>query len=135
MKSIRILIKTEPVAKARARTIYQNGSIRTYTPTKTVNAESFLKARLLRHKDNAFPPHIPVKLSVSFFRSKSKWLPRKETMPFRKADLDNYTKLVCDALNGVLIPDDAQITTIITRKRWSNNGQGYITIRLEEDSL
>ena len=56
-------------------------------------------------------------------------------MPFRKPDTDNLLKLLLDSINEVLVPDDSQITTINVRKRWSPTGEGYITIKLEPDSL
>lgn len=133
MKAIRITIANEPVAKGRPKTRLINGEVRTYTPHKTKQAQISITDRLARHQDKAFVSHIPVKLTVIFFRTKSKYLPARETLPFRKPDLDNFLKLVIDAMNGVLIADDAQITSITTKKRWSNNGHGHIEIRLEKD--
>ncbi len=130
---IRITIATEPVAKGRPRTSYRNGVIRTYTPEKTLTAQNLIKARLLRHRDHAFPAGISVKLTCTFYRTKSRWLTKSETLPFRKPDLTNFAQLLADSLSGILIEDDAQITTMNLRKRWSPNGQGYITLKLEED--
>jgi len=127
------MIRMEPIAKGRPRTTYQNGIVRTYTPTKTVEAQDYIKARLLRHIKDAFLPHTSVKLTATFYRTKSKWLQKKETMPFRKPDLDNFLKLLLDSLDNILVPDDAQITSINVRKRWSLNSEGYITIKLEQD--
>lgn len=134
MKVIRITIQTEPVAKSRARTVFSGNKIRTYTPQKTVDAQDFIRARLLRHRKDAFPAHIPIKLSATFYRTKSKYLPKRETMPYRKSDLDNYCKTLLDSINGILVPDDAQFTTLNIRKRWSPTGVGYITIKMEEDN-
>jgi Holliday junction resolvase RusA-like endonuclease len=135
MKTIRITIQTEPTAKGRPRTKWINGQAITYTPTKTKDAEDFIKSRLLRHRDEAFPPFVPVRLSCTFYRTKSKYLPRREILPFRRPDTDNFLKLLLDSIDGILVPDDSQFTTINVRKRWSPNGEGYITIKLEEDSL
>lgn len=132
---IRIIITTEPVAKGRSRTTYQNGRVRTYTPQKTLDAQDFMRAKLQRHIKNAFPPHTPIKLTATFYRTKSKWLPKRETMPFRKPDLDNLLNTLMSSLTRILIPDDAQICTIITRKRWSTNSNGHITLKLEPDKL
>ncbi len=134
MLAIRIMIQTEPVAKARARTAYRNGVIRTYTPEKTLDAQAFIKYRLKRHAKDAFPPETPVRLTATFYRTKSKWLPKREALPFRKPDLDNFLKLLLDSIDKELVPDDAQITTISVRKRWSDNGHGYIALKLERDT-
>ena len=133
MKVIELTIPIEPVAKARSRTALRNGKVRSYTPERTQIAQDFIKTFLQPYKDQCFPIHVPIKLTATFFRHKSVWLPRREKMPFRKSDLDNYAKLVCDCLNGILIPDDAQLTSMDIKKRWSPNGEGYIIIKLEED--
>ena len=133
MKIIELTIDIEPRAKGRPRTAYRNGSVRTYTPERTLIAQETIVALLVQYKDQCFLPHIPVKLTCTFFRHKSVWLPKKERMPFRKPDLDNFLKLIMDSLNGILVADDAQITTISMQKRWSPNGEGYITLKLEED--
>jgi len=130
---IRIIITTEPVAKGRPRTTYHDGRVRTYTPQRTIDAQDFIKAKIQKHIKNAFPPHTPVKLTATFYRTKSKWLPKRETLPFRKPDLDNFLKLLLDSLDNILVADDAQVTTINVRKRWSTNSRGYITIKLERD--
>jgi Holliday junction resolvase RusA-like endonuclease len=134
-KLIRIVISAEPTAKGRPRTKWINGQAITYTPTKTKEAEDFIKFRLLRHKDQAFPAGVPLRLTCTFWRTKSRYLPRRESLPWRKPDLINFGVLICDALTGILYADDAQLTNIVMRKRWSPNGQGFITLKLEEDKL
>ena len=133
MQVIRIVVKTEPVAKGRPRTTLHFGRVWTFTPQKTKTAQEFLKARLLKHTKDSFPPHTSVKLTAVFYRTKSKYLPRKELMPFRKPDLDNFLKLLLDAINGILVEDDAQITSISAKKRWTTKNYGYITIKLCPD--
>lgn len=130
---IELVIPIEPVAKARSRTALRNGKVRSYTPERTQIAQDFIKGFLQPYKDQCFPPHVPIKLSCIFWRHKSKWLPHRESLPFRKPDLDNFLKLLLDSMNGILVADDAQITSITMRKRWSPTGQGYIQVRLEED--
>ncbi len=131
--AIRITIATEPVAKGRPRVTLSQGHFRTYTPEKTLIAQDFIKARLLRHREQAFPAGVPLRLTCTFYRTKSRYLPKRETLPFRKPDTPNFVSLICDAMTSVLYDDDAQLTTIVARKRWSNDGVGYITIKLESD--
>jgi Holliday junction resolvase RusA-like endonuclease len=135
MDSIRITIKQEPVAKGRAKTAFIHGVVRTYTPKKTRDAQDFIKARLMRHKDKMFGEHVPVKLVCTFYRTKSKWLPRSEDLPVRKGDLDNYVKCLTDSMNLCLLKDDSQITQIIAKKRWSTKSYGYITVKMTKDKL
>lgn len=135
MKPIRVVVAMEPIGKGRPRTTFVNGKVRTYTPEKTKTAEDFLRARLLKHREQAFPAHVPVRLSITFYRSKSKYLPKSMTMPWQKFDLDNAVKWALDSMNGILLADDAAITTIRAAKRFTDKDFPYITMRLEEDSL
>lgn len=123
----------DPVAKGRPRTTIQNGSIRTYTPEKTQVAEAELAACFWPHRDKGFPQHVPVRLAVTFYIKKSKWNKNKLELPAWRPDLDNYIKCLLDSANGILFYDDSQITTMRLAKRWSDNGHGYITLKLEED--
>ena len=132
-KRIRLSILMNPVPKGRPRVAVRDGKVRTYTPERTQEAQDTLIALIYKHKDKMFLPYVPVRLSITFYRQKSKWAPKSDILPVRKPDLDNFLKLVLDSMNGVLIADDAQITTIRVAKRWSDNGQGHISIILEED--
>lgn len=128
-----IVCNIEPVSKARSRTVYNGGKVWSYTPKKTQDAEKFIKLSALS-EIKQFPPHTPLKLSVIFYRSKSKNIPKDELMPVRKPDLDNFVKLTIDALVPDIILDDAQITTIHSSKRWTNKDSGYIVYMIEQDN-
>ena len=133
-KVIRITMQIEPQAKGRARTTCQNCHIWSFTPTRTKDYEDELKLKLKRHQDKMFTTGIPVKLTCCFYRTKSQYLPKRETSPFRKADLDNYLKSLLDSLNGILVADDSQICEIHAKKVWTDKEYGYITLKLEEVS-
>ena len=132
-KILRIIITEEPQPKGRVRTTFINGKVRSYTPERTQNAQDAIIWRLMRHQEDCFARDIPVKLTATFFRTKSKYLPKRETLPHRKPDLDNLLKLLLDAMIGVLVVDDCQITALRVSKRWTDKEYGYITIKLEED--
>ena len=134
-KTIEITLPVEPTAKGRPRTSFINGKVHTYNPERTMIAQNLIVACLAQYKDQCFAPHVPVRMMVTFYRTKPRWLKQSETMPVRKSDLDNYCKLVNDAINGILVEDDAQITTLIASKRWSQTNKGYIKVLLTEDSL
>ena len=130
-----ITLDVEPVSKGRARTKFVNGQAITYTPTKTREAQDAIKLLLIECKCD-YSRDVPLKLTATFYRSKSKWLKgklKKETVPVRKPDLDNYIKLLLDSINEVLLEDDSQITHIDAKKRYSSNGHGYIELELSED--
>ncbi len=133
-KILRILISEEPQASSRSRVVFHNGKAHSYVPERTKLARELIVARLIRHRKDCFDKNIPLKLTVTFWRRKSKYLPLRETLPFRKPDLDNYIRTITDSLTDNLIYDDSNLTTIVARKRWSSTGEGYITLRLEEDT-
>lgn len=134
-------LETEPVPKGRAKTIMRGGKVWSFTPQATKDAEAIIRALVQQQVLDAFPQHTPLSMTVTFYRTKLPHILKSETIPVRKPDLDNYIKTVLDALNGIAFPDDAQISTIIARKRWSEleglhqDGAGYITIELQEDTL
>lgn len=53
----------------------------------------------------------------------------------KKGDLDNYIKLILDALNNVVYPDDKAICALVAFKMFDNEGDGatQISIRKVED--
>lgn len=147
---MKIRLNYEPVAKGRPKTAFTNGIIRTYTPSRTKKAQDAIRkdieAKLSAADIKPFPAKIPLKLVVTFYRCKSMWLPKYVDMPYIKPDLDNFLKLLQDALNGTLIPDDAQITTLLVKKRWTKSSQalsrkkkrtgrnrGYIVCEIKEE--
>lgn len=124
----------EPTAKARARTIFKNGKVWSFTPKKTQEAQNDLQTLIREQVKEPFAFHIPVSLTVTFYRTRATFVPKSETMPVRRPDLDNFIKGVLDSLNGIAVYDDSQITSIHAYKRYSDNGQGYITLELIEDN-
>lgn len=148
---MKIRLDYEPVAKGRVRVAFMNGFVRRYNPTKTQKAQDAIKKQIEALIEAgtlvAYAPKVPLRLVVTFYRCKSMWLPKYVDMPYIKPDLDNFVKLLLDAINGTIVPDDAQITTIVARKRWTKSSQalsrkkkrtgrnrGYIVCEIVEDS-
>jgi len=138
---MQLTIDYEPTPKGVPRVKYINGQVITYYHWKTTEAIANIRALIADMNLQQFPPHTPIKLIVTFYRTKSKWLPKRETLPFRKPDLDNLYKTLGDCLDHnqedlppSLLPNDSQITTCTSRKRWSPNGHGYIEVELTEDN-
>lgn len=48
--------------------------------------------------------------------------------PTKKPDCDNIAKIILDALNGILYPDDSQITMLLVSKRYSENPRVEVTL-------
>lgn len=144
MKPFELTIFAEPHAKARARTSWRNGKVHSYTPDSTQEAEAFIKDCTRPYREYRFPEHTALKVTLIFYRTKSKWLPKRISKPYTKPDLDNYEKLVMDAItkkhtrkgvpedDNYLIKDDGQITVLVGKKRWTKDIP-YIKIIIEED--
>jgi Holliday junction resolvase RusA-like endonuclease len=129
-----IVCDIEPVSKARSKTVFHGGKVWSYTPKKTQTASDFIKLSVKQLGIEQYQPHIPLKLSVIFYRTRPKNIPKGEDRPVRKPDLDNFLKLIVDALVPDIIPDDAQITTMNTSKFWTNKESGYVKYLIEVDN-
>jgi len=133
---MKLTLDYEPTAKGVPRVRFVNGHALTYYHKNTTEGLEAIRAMLYNKHLKPFPEHTPVKMDVTFYRTKSKWYrPKSEKLPCRKPDTTNFLKLLEDCLSGIIIPDDAAITTIIARKRWTKLNHGYIEITLEQDSL
>ena len=101
-------ILMHPVPKERPRV----GKAKAVTPEKTKTAEEELRL-LYRVKCRTHPDYVgQVRLTVDVHT------------PNGRGDLDNYVKLVSDALNGVAFKDDRQVVEIHAR-RFRDEPEGY----------
>lgn len=123
--SVTITLAGEPVAKGRPRFAMRGHVPMVYTPAKTMNYESALRAKAhLEMKDRPmFDGPVAVEMLAQVEVPKS-WPKKKQAAAFLgeiapgKPDVDNYAKLVGDALNGVVWTDDAQIVDLHARKKY-----------------
>lgn len=133
MNAVRLVIPGEPVAKGRARVRVINGRPSLYTPKTTINAEKIVKAeayRIFRGQPLTGPLMIRVD---AFFAIRPSWTKKKQAallgQPHMiKPDWDNLGKLFCDALNGIVYVDDAQIAGGLCMKWWSDRSRTEITV-------
>ena len=77
--------------------------------------------------------HTPIHLDVIFYMpvpktSKIRMERAKEKYHFKRPDLDNLIKFVCDACMGVLYKDDSIIVSINAKKVYSSNARTVFTI-------
>lgn len=107
---IKFTLPIEPVAKGRPRF---SKSGHAYTPEKTRRYEAAVKA--YSRKFAPRPPFTgPVSLTCVFYMPPPKRKVREH--PTCKPDLDNLTKPIKDALNGIMWLDDGQVTKITAYK-------------------
>jgi len=114
-----------PVAKGRARTCVRGEFVHSYTPAKTKDAEEIIKQAIFdQHGIMAgqgyFSKGIPLRVDLAFYITKPKSVSKKRIYHTVKSDLDNYCKLVFDALNGRLFEDDSQIVELHATKAYGS---------------
>lgn len=127
MSEFELYISGEPVAQGRPRFTSIHGYTQAVDPAKSHEFKQ-LVARMAREKMSQEPlMEGPLCLFLKVTRVPPKSWPkyrRKDAIEGRegitsKPDLDNYVKIVLDALNGVVFADDSCIVRICASKRWS----------------
>jgi Holliday junction resolvase RusA-like endonuclease len=110
--------------KGRPRFDGRNG--RAYTPQKTVSAEakiSYALAQAWTQPPLDEPLALTILVSVPVPSSKSRrWKEAAlagDVLPMGRPDLDNILKLIADAGNKIVWCDDARITEVMIRRRYS----------------
>lgn len=93
---------------------------------KTRAASYALQA--MRDAGHSEPFDAPLLLEVTWYRPKPKSWPKSRNLPTTKPDLSNYTKLLEDALNGIVYQDDARIVTAVLAKRF--DAQERVEVRV-----
>ena len=89
----------DPVPKQRPRTVFRGGKAITYTPERTKTWEQWVRAHALEHCVDPTDGYWDV--TLTFYRKSG-----------RKVDIDNLSKAVLDALNGVVWIDDKQVVRL-----------------------
>jgi Holliday junction resolvase RusA-like endonuclease len=140
-KVFRFTVFGEPIAKGRPRFSVSGGFARTFTPKKTRIAEDNFRAQAIQYRPPA-PIETALSVDIKVYRSiPMSWSIKKrmaaisgELRPISRPDIDNYVKLVLDALNGIFWRDDTQIVQLIAEKYYSPDPQTEIVITdFEED--
>lgn len=142
--TITFTIPGAPVPKGRPRfrivkPRYGKAFVTTYTETKTEEAEDKIKIKARQAIWDKAAFTCPVAVSLEFFVPIPKSFSNKkresaiagETLPVTKPDIDNYEKLVLDALNGIVYEDDNQVVSLSSKKRYSDNPHTTVCVREE----
>ena len=132
MNKIQTVIYVEPTAKARSRSTVIAGRAIHYTPAKTRHAEQMIQAMIRTQVMDlgAFEDGVPLRVEATFYRERPKHLPKRVTMPVARPDYDNYAKLLTDALEKFIYPNDSQICTALIKKRFGSPPRIELTINL-----
>ena len=123
MTSHFVFVPGKPVAKARPRVTMRGGKPRAYTPKKTADFEAMIRDHWRGFPIMEGPLHLSI---VCYLEIPQSWSKKKKTQaehgeiePTSRPDIDNYAKLVMDALNGIAYNDDSQVVRMIISKMYS----------------
>lgn len=133
MNRISFVVPGEPVAKARPR-FTKNGHA--YTPDRTRQYEEIVRLYAIRAMRGKKMLTGAISLSVVAFFPIPKYFTkaiREKALAgglwhTKKPDWDNIGKIVSDALNGVVYPDDAVVSDATVAKRYSSNPRVVVTV-------
>lgn len=115
MALFQMAVEMKPVPKGRPR---HTRSGHTFTPARTREAEKVVSEAAIAAMNGAEPLAVPISLKVEFFFRQAK--SNKTIFHTQVPDLDNLTKLVSDAMNGIVFKDDSQIVLLTAVKQWAN---------------
>ena len=137
MDRIEMMLPYEPKPKLRPRFGVRRNRVITHTPEATKQFESSVGGYYAAvNKGFMFPKGTPLKASIEFgmripesaSKKRSNEMLSGNIQHTVKPDLDNLTKAVLDALNGVAWYDDAQIIELSVSKRYIHSPSIYIII-------
>jgi Holliday junction resolvase RusA-like endonuclease len=130
-----------PIAKGRPRfkNVMKRDGTRfqsVYTPKATRKYEDVAREAGRAAMGRLNPTRDAVTLMmVAFIPIPASWPKQKRAcaaagllLPTSRPDLDNYEKVVTDALNGVCYEDDSQICDVIKSKRYSTNPRVHVSV-------
>jgi Holliday junction resolvase RusA-like endonuclease len=119
---IKFTIPGEPKGKGRPKFLRQGNFVRTYSPETTVNYENWVKICFQEAEQEMLTGQLKAEIECFYGIPKSYSKKKKEDAlkgylrPTKKPDIDNITKIILDALNGMAYPDDKNIVSCLVDK-------------------
>lgn len=132
-----VVVPGAPRGKGRPRTAVIAGRAQIYTDAKTRSEEGAVRTFASAAMAGRPPYDGAVSLRMCAYRQmpqafsakKRAAAERGEIVPVSRPDFDNFAKLAADAINGIVLRDDAQIVTAIVHKRYSDQPRLVIDVR------
>ena len=121
---ITIIVQGGPVAKGRPRMTRRGFA---YTPAATRKYEAHARMAAQLAMDGRPPIEAPVRIEVlAELPIPASWSERKKAeaitgtvRPTSRPDVDNYVKAILDAINTIVVADDAQVVEVYAKKKFS----------------
>lgn len=128
---MKIIIEGKPEPQLRPRI---SGN-RMYDPKKTSDYKKYVRLSA-RQQYKGEPLKKALTVEMDIYREIPKSTSNKRRLmknekairPIVKPDVDNYTKGILDALNGIIYKDDSQVVDLTARKYYSDNPRVEVEI-------
>jgi Holliday junction resolvase RusA-like endonuclease len=96
-----------------------------YDPTRSKEYKRFVAYTIKRDKCCPKTPITgPVTMELYFYMQRPKSLAKSIKHHVKRPDADNLAKAVIDALSGIVIKDDSQITELLVQKMYAEDKIG-----------
>lgn len=133
---IEFTIPGTPVAQGRPRAVRHGRGVRMYDPKKSKDYKKYV-ALIARQHAPKEPTEAALGVQMKIYRQIPKSTSKKKRAlynqgierPVVKPDVDNYTKAILDACNGIIYKDDSQILDLQASKYYSDNPRVEISIK------
>lgn len=103
-----------------------------YVPKKTREAKESAAAQIAHQLQEQAPEFklltAPLCLDIVVYRSKPKSAKKGDKYPSKRPDLDNFIKLVLDAMNSIVFVDDAQVVELHAEKQYDERPRVEIIV-------
>ena len=111
----------DPRPKERPRFAAFGGKMRTYTPAATQASEDEIRYLVMASRVQ-HPMAVPLRLRAMFYLRRPASSGRRWPISGNRTegDIDQYVKLLMDALTGLVWEDDNQIVELAARKAWAD---------------
>ncbi len=136
---MKFTVEGKPQGKARARTFYNRrmGKMQSITPENTADYESIVRWSYKAagggyYGKGLFEVHIKAVYEVpaSYSKKKREAALKDEIKPSVKPDIDNITKSILDALNGVAYYDDSGVIRLTAEKVYGESPRVEVELKL-----
>jgi Holliday junction resolvase RusA-like endonuclease len=138
---VTVIVDGRAVAKGRPRFVRKTGiaftpsHVRKYEAAARFAASEAMNGRPPLQGALTLELLIELPIPTSWSRKKQLAAIAGLIQPISRPDLDNYIKSVLDAINTIVVCDDAQITELRARKRFGEQPQLVATIRCSDENL
>jgi Holliday junction resolvase RusA-like endonuclease len=130
---ITVIVSGEPVAKGRARMTRKGFA---YTPAATRKYEAHARLAAQLAMDGRPPLDMPVRIELlvelpvpaSWSKRKAESAIAGSVRPTSRPDVDNYVKSILDAINTIVVADDAQVVDLRAVKKFGITPKMVATI-------